>query len=303
MTPPLFFSVVISGAGPRDRWPLALKSVLEQSLPPSLFDVWIARDAPLPENLRAAPRVRFTEAGEDVAEKTGAEWIVFLDGNAVAAPDWLEAYRQAIETAGDVAVFFGGRTDPVFEEKRPVWLHDGLLPFLSVLQKERPFQDGPFGFALPGAHVAARREAWLECGGFNRPFECARPETSELTPGREVVLAARLKARGKAFHYVPNARAEMFVPSRRLTRSWLRRRAAWQTIAELDGFEPTLAEKNAMWSELLSYLKQIPPDQVPFMGLFWDTDDPELFRRQVKCAQYAAHFLFAQGCYPKDAAA
>ena len=88
-----------------------------------------------------------------IAEARG-EYIIFLDDDESADPDWLLAYERLVQEHAPDA--FGGRIDVLFEDARPPWLSNELLGFLGKLDwgekvkllndLSTPLYTGNFGF-------------------------------------------------------------------------------------------------------------------------------------------------------------
>jgi|GEM_PF-261504 len=308
-----FFSVVLCTYDRYDRLPAAVASVLNQDFPADLFDLWIVDNTP-PGPARAAsralyadnPRVHYLE--EDVPglaharnralAEVQAPWAIFLDDDAVAGPGWLAAYQAAIAKLGPDVVSVGGRVEPLFEAPRPPWLHDQLLMFLSVLHGGDVLAEMPPGEGPVGANMALRREQALAAGGFNILLGRNGAESQNLMSGEETSLFAALRAAGGRIFFAPEACVTHAIPASRLTRSWFRRRVGWQMVSGLSSFRPSEDQKMAFWIDLMQYLPHVPREHIPYMGLFWDTDDPVLFCKQIQCIQYAAFFLLGEGGYP-----
>jgi GT2 family glycosyltransferase len=102
-------------------------------------------------------------ARNTAAESVTSEIIAFMDDDAHAEPDWIEALLTVFERPSVVAV--GGPPVPDYETERPSWYpgnfdwvfgcaYDGLPTTVSPLRH------------LIGANMAVRREAWEAVGGF-----------------------------------------------------------------------------------------------------------------------------------------
>src|SRR4051812_3607450 len=86
------------------------------------------------------------------------------------------------------------------------------------------------GPQLPfGANCAIRRERCLALGGFRPGLD--RVGDSLVSNG-ETELFGRLRASGGSVHYAPSAVVTHRIPSQRLTRPWLRRRARAQGTSD-----------------------------------------------------------------------
>jgi cellulose synthase/poly-beta-1,6-N-acetylglucosamine synthase-like glycosyltransferase len=102
-------------------------------------------------------------ARNTAAESVTSEIIAFMDDDAHAEPDWIEALLRVFERPLVVAV--GGPPVPDYETARPSWYpgnfdwvfgcaYDGLPTTVSPLRH------------LIGANMAVRRGAWEAVGGF-----------------------------------------------------------------------------------------------------------------------------------------
>lgn len=308
-----FYSVVICTYQRYDRLPLAIESVLKQDLAPELYDVWIIDNTPSsPE--RAASRARYegvpnlhyvevncpglSNARNVAAQQSSARWLVFLDDDAVAAPDWLSRYHELISSMGEELGVVGGRVDPDYETPKPVWLDAQLVPFLSVFNWSPTVKEMPENITPFGANVAIRRDLIVQKGGFNTSLGRNGPESRNLMSGEESELFAYILWAGKKIFYTPFARVKHFIPASRLTRAWFRRRMAWQSVSDQPNIEPTPEDTMRMWVFMMDYLKNVPKEHLPYAGLFWDTEDPALFRNQIQAIQYMTHILLSEGGYP-----
>jgi len=315
MTEAPFFSVIICTYQRYDRLPLAIESVLKQDIAPDLFDVWVIDNTPpCPERTASRKtyegieRLHYVEidtpglanARNVAAQKAAARWLAFLDDDAIADVNWLSHYHETISSLGDELGVIGGRIDPLFEVPKPVWLDNQLLPFLSLLNWSKDVTELPQGITPFGANVAIRRDLLVQKGGFNPFLGRNGADSKNLMSGEEAELFQYLRDIGKKIYYTPFARVAHFIPASRLTRSWFRRRMAWQVVSDLPFFDPTEEQKFEMWVGLMKYLTSVPREQIPYMGLFWDTEEPALFLRQVECVRFVTHFLLSQGEYPEQ---
>ncbi len=103
-----------------------------------------------------------------IAEARG-EYLIFIDDDETADPDWLCAYERLIAAEDPDA--FGGRIKVQFEDPRPAWLSDELLGFLGELDRGdrampltqlfTPLYTGNFGFRLSLCDRVGRFDANL----------------------------------------------------------------------------------------------------------------------------------------------
>lgn len=87
-------------------------------------------------------------------QEAKGEYLIFIDDDETADPDWLCAYERLIVAHHPDA--FGGRIEVMFEDPRPAWLSDELLGFLGRLDwsdqsmpltlPSTPLYTGNFGF-------------------------------------------------------------------------------------------------------------------------------------------------------------
>lgn len=153
-----------------------------------------------------------------IAEARG-EYLIFMDDDETADPDWLCAFERLIEAEHPDA--FGGRIRVLFEEDiRPPWLSDELLGFLGELNRfdhiaalteaHTSFYGGNFGF---------RRAVCDTVGGFDAML--GRKGTDN-TGGEEVDFYRRLlKARFKVW-WTPEAVIHHRIQAVKLNRRYFR---------------------------------------------------------------------------------
>lgn len=152
-----------------------------------------------------------------IAEASG-EYLVFMDDDETADPDWLCAYERLIDAQHPDA--FGGRQVVLFEDARPPWLHDELLGFLGELNRSdeigpltdpyTPFYGGNFGF---------RRAVCERVGGFDSMLG---RKGADNTGGEEVDFYRRLLEAGFKVWWTPDAVIHHRIQATKLERSYFR---------------------------------------------------------------------------------
>jgi len=153
-----------------------------------------------------------------IAEARG-EYIIFMDDDETADPDWLCAYERLIETTRPDA--FGGRIKVLFEENfRPPWLSDELLGFLGELNRA----DGIVPLTAPntsfyGGNFGFRRALGDTVGGFDAML--GRKGTDN-TGGEEVDFYRRLLAAGCKVWWTPDAVIHHRIQAVKLNRRYFR---------------------------------------------------------------------------------
>jgi glycosyltransferase involved in cell wall biosynthesis len=236
----IVISAVICTHNRVDYLQKALGSLLQQTLPASTYEILIVdngsddatRDVVL-NMMRSVNNLRYffepllglsRARNRGISEARGA-FIAFLDDDAIADADWLEwGVRVHKEHPGGLG-FVGGEVRPIWESRRPAWLSDDLLPYLSLAKvgNYATYVDGDSG--LVGANMMFRVNDLIECGGFSvllgRKGEC-------LLSNEELVLKRALQERGLRSLYHPRVAVSHHVIPSRLTKSWFRSRFYWQ---------------------------------------------------------------------------
>ena len=135
-----------------------------------------------------------------IADARG-EYVIFMDDDETADPDWLCAYERLIDAHQPDA--FGGRQVVLFEDTRPPWLRDELLGFLGELNRAdeivpltdpyTPFYGGNFGL---------RKAVCDRVGGFDSMLG---RKGADNTGGEEVDFYRRLLDAGFKVWWTPEA--------------------------------------------------------------------------------------------------
>lgn len=209
------------------------------------------------------------------------DFIAYLDDDAVASGGWLAAILDAFDRFGEDAAVVGGRVRPLWEAPRPAWLHDKMLGSLSLVDWGGALRLATEREWFCGANIAFRTEVMTECGGFSTHLG-RKGASGALLSNEEIQLVGRIRARGGALIYAPDAVVDHRVSHDRLTHAWFRKRMSWQAVSdflmESDGASPTAEER---WLGVRDYLAARPVPERGLAGLLLDTDDPELFHWQL----------------------
>lgn len=223
-------ATVVTLAYTMARWDLtcaAIESVLRQTVQPLELIVAVDHNQELLERLRRrwaaaadGPPVHVIPSaydGRQAASATTAgeiargEFLVFLDDDAAAEPDWLERMLAPFEDPRVVAV--GGAPIPRYERPRPAWLPDEFNWVFGCAYRGLPETRAPIDHLI-GTTMATRTADFLAIGGIRH----------DDFPDLE--LSHRLAARrpGAQLVYEPAAVVHHFVSSDRLTWSYFWRR-------------------------------------------------------------------------------
>lgn len=179
--------------------------------------------------------VRSNEPGLALArnlacEAARAEWVAFLDDDAIPYPDWAKTLLARLESAPPEVAVVGGRTVPLWPAGVPAHHVTGRwMLLLSCVQIDG---DGAVsdGFNIVGANMAVRRAAVAAAGGF--PTATGRTGTALLS-GEESFLFERLFELGMISIYHGSISVWHRIPEARLDRAWVARRAYWEGASQI----------------------------------------------------------------------
>lgn len=277
-----------------DTLPMAIDSLLRQSLPATEREVVVVDNSPdiagallWQRRYRATAGLRYivrAEPGLSGARNAGAGLtragvVHCMDDDATADGRLLEELVDVFERTG--AAIVGGRVRPAFTGPRPSWLHDRLLAYLSVIDwgaETRPLLPGEW---LAGANLAFARDA-LEAAGLFSLNLGRRGAGEALLSNEETDLIGRITAAGGQAYYAPTAGIDHHIDARRLRRSWFRRRAAWQAASDFVRDQKAASARSGdAWNAVLDRLARFPARDRNLHGLAAATDDPGLFLQQV----------------------
>ncbi len=185
---------------PRADWELLIIDNASRDATPEILaanpwpDGWTVR-------VLREEKLGLSNARNRAIQEARGEYIIFIDDDETADPDWLRAFERLIEAHGPDA--FGGRIEVLFEDRRPTWLRDELLGFLGQLNRfdtiallREPgtsFYGGNFGF---------RRSVCERVGAFDADLG---RKGADNTGGEEVDFYRRLLAAGLKVWWTPEA--------------------------------------------------------------------------------------------------
>jgi glycosyltransferase involved in cell wall biosynthesis len=144
------------------------------------------------------------------------EYIIFIDDDETADPDWLCAFERLILAHAPDA--FGGRIEVLFEDDRPAWLQDELLGFLGQLNRHAriaPLVDP--GTSFYGGNFGFRRNVCERVGLFDASLG---RKGGDNTGGEEVEFYRRLLDAGFKVWWTPEAVIHHRIQAAKLARGY-----------------------------------------------------------------------------------
>jgi len=150
-----------------------------------------------------------------IAEACG-DYVIFMDDDETADPDWLCAYERLIRAHAPDA--FGGRIRLLFEDTRPAWLKDELLGFLGELNRADeicPLTDPYTSFH--GGNFGLHKRVCERVGLFD---DMLGRKGTDNTGGEEVDFYRRLLAAGFKVWWTPEAVIHHRIQAEKLTRGY-----------------------------------------------------------------------------------
>jgi len=242
MSAPLITAVICT----RNRAGFAekcLKSLLRQSLDPSLYEIIIV-DNGSTDNTREvlasytdSTRIRYIAepvVGLSRARNTGWKnsrglYVGYIDDDATAGNKWLEAALKCFEKILPTPVWIGGPIELEWEVPRPEWINGPLSVPLGKVDwgKEEKWLEP--NQRLGGGNSFFFRKCLEELNGFDENLGRKR---DNLLSGEEDHLRRRLEDAGKRLYYHPDVCIRHFVPAERIKPTWFYRRFYWGGISD-----------------------------------------------------------------------
>jgi GT2 family glycosyltransferase len=154
-----------------------------------------------------------------------ADWVVFLDDDAVPFPDWLEKLLAAVSTASPRQAILGGGIYPRWPAgKSGERLSKRWKMFLSLAEHEKPGVVTE-GYYVHGANYAIRRRVLLDLGGFS---ERLGRVGASLISGEDSQVTQSVLDAGLGAGFDPSFKVYHKITRERLNISWILRRTFWE---------------------------------------------------------------------------
>lgn len=222
-------------------------------------------------------------------EAARAGLVAFMDDDARASASWL---RRIIETFSEhePAGVVGGPVRPIWSARRPAWLTPQLESYLTIIDRGGEARTLAGQEWLSGTNIAFRTQAVREVGLF--PENLGRIGRLLLS-NEELLVTRRIRDLGYTVVYEPQLEMHHRVHAERVNQSWLRRRVFWQVLSDLFAGDETQPQGGAEADigRILDFLMQLAPKHRGAMGLFLDTDDPQLLEAQTEAISALARLL------------
>lgn len=156
-----------------------------------------------------------------------ANWIAYLDDDALPFPDWTEQALEIVASEDARVGLIGGAVLPRWPQAAnegyvsPANLGSRWLTLLSLIDSERRAHGSPVP-EIVACNMLIRRKLLEEIGGF--PTELGRTPGS-LLGGEEIAVARRVAERSFVVRFEPRLRVHHQIHAERLGTDWVRRRA------------------------------------------------------------------------------
>lgn len=229
---------------------IALKSILEQSLPAEKYEILVIDNnstdttKKVVSNIthKSENRLRYifepnpglVNARHRGAEEARGEILVFADDDIIASPEWLAAINEAFEDPN--AALVGGKVLPEYEAEPPEWLDafwvrnelGSWMMYLSLIDLGEQVREVPANYVF-GCNFSIRKNVLYQGGGFH-------PDSfpSNLIRYRgdgEYGLALEIMRRGYKTIYHPKASVKHQVTKQRMTANYFCCRSFYEGIS------------------------------------------------------------------------
>lgn len=163
------------------------------------------------------PKIGLSHARNRGFGESKAPWVVYMDDDGKAAPNFLEKCNEIISS--ETFDMFGGHYSAWFREERPKWIHPdfGNKPFVRAERGVLP--EGGF---ISGGIMAIRRTVLEDIGGFDPNLGM---RGSIISYGEETKIENLLKRQGYCLGFDPDWKIEHLVSKHKLKVHWHVRQA------------------------------------------------------------------------------
>jgi glycosyltransferase involved in cell wall biosynthesis len=245
----------------------ALRSLCEQSLTRQDYEIIVVDNAGEAETQQVVKdfddgsvNLRYMiekEVGLNRARNAGLKaaagrYVAYIDDDARAETQWLEALVGAFEQVSPEPAAVGGRVWLDWHGERPSWVperHLALYTYVDHGNGAHSLRDDEY---LVGANLAFEKNALSLLGGFDPELD---RQGTVLLSGGDTAAIEQLRQNGRAVTYEPAAVVWHSVLQSRKRPSWLLRRLFWDGASQPFLERPNLA-RPADWRAALIDVRQ-----------------------------------------------
>jgi glucosyl-dolichyl phosphate glucuronosyltransferase len=173
-----------------------------------------------------------SEARNACIELTDTSIIHFIDDDALVHHDFVESTLKCFNENENLVVLGGKVIADWSMTKKPEWLSNNMLGFLSMLDfgndiKKRESK----GFWLVGANIAFRKNIFNEIGYFDE--DLGRKGNSNTLMGQEEnEIINRIPSKYDVIYH-PSIKIDHIVPPEKATQAWFLKRVSWQAVSDV----------------------------------------------------------------------
>jgi glucosyl-dolichyl phosphate glucuronosyltransferase len=222
----------------------ALRSLCEQALPRDQYEIIVVDNDAAAEiaglvkefddgqiNLRyiAEEKVGLSHARNAGLKAAAGRYVAYMDDDARAERQWLEALVAAFEQTSHCPAAVGGRVLLDWQGEKPGWVperHVSLYTCVDYGAEARPLRDAEY---LVGANLAFDKAQLLALGGFDANLG---RQGAVLLSGEEAAILATMRERKLVVYYEPAALVWHSVDPIRKRPSWLLKRMFWDGASQ-----------------------------------------------------------------------
>ena len=222
----------------------ALRSLCKQSLPCDQYEIIVVDNAVEVEaekvvrefedgrvNLRYVPEenVGLSRARNTGLKAANGRYVAYIDDDARAETNWLEALVAAFEKVSPAPAAVGGRVWLDWHGEKPSWVPERHLSLFTYVDHGDDAHALANNEYLVGANIAFEKEVLCAIGGFDP--DLGRQGTVLLS-GEEAAIIAQLQEQKRGVYYAPAAVVWHSVDQSRKRPSWLLRRLFWDGASQ-----------------------------------------------------------------------
>jgi glycosyltransferase involved in cell wall biosynthesis len=227
------------------------------------------------------PKPGLSNARNVGCQAAKGEYVAYLDDDVIVGAGWARAILSAFAEAGPQAGVVGGRVRLAWPAPRPKWMHDNMLGYLGLCELGDKLRALRKGENLVGCNIAYRRQCLIDVGGFSIALG-RNGDAGNLLSNEELEVARLITNVGSKQFYAPEAVVEHVIDESRLTKTWFRRRFAWQAVSDAMAKPDDLAMKIMRAKARLAVTKPIQSVISKLSEWISDTDPALKFYLEIE---------------------